>query len=90
MNDWTKELVKKVFSYFATANLSNQEKVDDDQEKTENFYHAFVLGLIVDLKQYEISSNGDSGYGRYDVMLFPKNPSDHGIVIEFKTHRPKK
>ncbi|MBQ7585112.1 MAG: hypothetical protein IJU40_02555 [Desulfovibrionaceae bacterium] len=45
---------------------------------------------MVDLKQYEISSNGDSGYGRYDVMLFPKNPSDHGIVIEFKTHRPKK
>ncbi|MBQ7585111.1 MAG: AAA family ATPase [Desulfovibrionaceae bacterium] len=93
MNDWMKNIIKKVFSYFDTVNSSNQyedEDEDDDKEKPENFYHAFVLGLIIDLKQYEISSNGDSGYGRYDVMLIPKHPSDHGIVIEFKTHRPKK
>ncbi|MBQ7586347.1 MAG: PD-(D/E)XK nuclease domain-containing protein, partial [Desulfovibrionaceae bacterium] len=86
MNVWMTEISKNVFSYFDTANSNNSEK----EERPESFYHAFVLGLIVDLKQYEISSNGDSGYGRYDVMLVPKKLSDHGIVIEFKTYQPKK
>ena len=43
----------------------------------------------MDLKQYEIRSNSDSGYGRCAVMLIPKNKSDHGIVIEFKTTQKK-
>ena len=82
MNNWMSDITKTVFSYFDTKKQK--------YEKQESFYHAFVLGLIVDLQQYEITSNGDSGYGRYDIMLIPKNSSDHGIVIEFKTHNSKK
>ena len=44
---------------------------------------------MVDLAdRYEITSNRESGFGRYDVMLEPKNPSDDAIIIEFKVHRP--
>ncbi|NJO02327.1 MAG: hypothetical protein HC880_12120 [Bacteroidia bacterium] len=39
----------------------------------ESFYHAFVLGLLVNLEErYEIKSNRESGTGRYDIMLIPK------------------
>lgn len=55
------------------------------------FYHGFVLGLMVDLSdRYEITSNRESGFGRYDVMLEPKNLSDDAVIVEFKVHRPKK
>lgn len=46
-----------------------------------------MLGLLVDLKsKYEILSNRESGYGRYDVMLVPKNLMDNAYVFEFKVH----
>ncbi|MBQ7738110.1 MAG: AAA family ATPase [Desulfovibrionaceae bacterium] len=85
MNIWMTNITKSVFRYFDTANPGKSKQ----EIRPETFYHAFVLGLIIDLKQYEISSNGDSGYGRYDVMLMPKKQSDHAIVIEFKIHRSK-
>lgn len=48
-----------------------------------------MIGLMVDLRdRYTLTSNRESGYGRYDVMLEPKNPSDDAIIIEFKVHRP--
>jgi hypothetical protein len=51
----------------------------------ENFYHALVLGMFVSLeKTHEIKSNRESGYGRYDVMLIPKDMTKPGIIIEFK------
>lgn len=51
----------------------------------ERFYHGFVLGLVVSLEAtHEVQSNRESGYGRYDVMLIPKD-SQLGIVMEFKT-----
>ena len=55
------------------------------------FYHGFVLGLIVDLQgRYVISSNRESGFGRYDVMLEPKDPNvDDAIILEFKIHDPE-
>lgn len=54
----------------------------------EKFYHGFVLGLLVDLAdRYEVTSNRESGFGRYDVMLNPKG-SDDGIILEFKVHEP--
>lgn len=53
----------------------------------EKFYHGFVLGLLVELAdRYEVTSNRESGFGRYDVMLSPKNPEDDGIILEFKVH----
>ena len=57
----------------------------------ERFYHGLVLGLLVDLAdRYEVTSNRESGFGRYDVMLNPKCPGDDGIIIEFKVHDPDK
>ncbi|MCP4112662.1 MAG: AAA family ATPase [Desulfobacteraceae bacterium] len=51
----------------------------------EKVYHALVLGMLVWLSgRYEIRSNRESGYGRYDLMLKPKNIAKQGIVIEFK------
>ncbi len=51
----------------------------------ENFYHAFVLGLFVWLgSTHEVKSNRESGFGRYDICLIPKNILKTGFVIEFK------
>lgn len=51
----------------------------------EKVYHALVLGMLVRLSdRYDIRSNRESGYGRYDLMLKPKNPDKAGILIEFK------
>ena len=58
---------------------------DISKNAPERVYHAFVLGLLVSLKEtYEIKSNRESGLGRFDVCLFPENPEDLGIVLEFK------
>ena len=58
---------------------------------SERFYHGFVLGLLTELKgRYTITSNRESGLGRYDVMLEPKDLSDNAIIIEFKVFSEKK
>ncbi|MBQ7585834.1 MAG: PD-(D/E)XK nuclease domain-containing protein, partial [Desulfovibrionaceae bacterium] len=75
MNINLRHITKTVFSFFDTRG-----------DEPERFYHGFVLGLIVDLKdRYNIKSNRESGDGRYDVTMFPKQSKNHGIVIEFKT-----
>ena len=52
----------------------------------ESFYHGFVLGLTAILvPQYEVQSNRESGYGRYDIAVFPKQAGKPGLVLEFKT-----
>ena len=54
----------------------------------ENFYHGLVLGLLVELREsYEIRSNRESGLGRYDVMLRPKDKNNNAVIIEFKSKR---
>ncbi len=69
-----KDMVEKIFSYFDTGDNT-----------PERFYHAFVLGLLVNLKEeYLVKSNRESGYGRYDVMLIPKDRTKLGIIMEFK------
>ena len=51
----------------------------------EKVYHALVLGMLVWMSgKYEMRSNRESGYGRYDLMLRPKDPEGQGIIIEFK------
>ncbi len=51
----------------------------------EKVYHAFVLGMLVWMEdRYVIRSNRESGYGRYDILMKPKDPCGWGIVIEFK------
>ena len=71
------------FSYFDVGNSQNNHTSKSD--RPERFYHGFVLGLVVELKgRYHISSNRESGYGRYDVMLEPVNDTDPAFVLEFK------
>ena len=51
----------------------------------ERSYHLFVLGLLVLLEEsYLVKSNRESGYGRYDILLIPRDPQRWGMVIEFK------
>lgn len=69
-----------------------REELLEGGEEPERFYHGFVLGLLVDLQsRYLITSNRESGFGRYDVMLEPKNPQkDDAILLEFKVQNPRK
>jgi len=79
MNDYLNEVMEESLSYYDTGKKLSKSKI------CENFYHGFILGLIADLRnQYVITSNRESGFGRYDVMLKSKN--DHGIsfIMEFK------
>ena len=57
----------------------------------ENFYHAFVLGMLVELKgSYYVNSNRESGMGRYDIMLEPKEKSGNSFIMEFKVYKEGK
>lgn len=78
MNTYMNKVALQTFSYFDTGkNPSVQEP--------ERFYHGFVLGMMVELAdRYVITSNRESGFGRYDVMLEPRNIADAAIIIEFK------
>lgn len=59
--------------------------MDVGENTAENFYHAFVLGMLVGLKDtYYVNSNRESGFGRYDIMLEPKDKNGNSFVIEFK------
>ena len=81
MNAYMNDMAVKTFSYFDTGkNPSRQEP--------ERFYHGFVLGLIVDLQdRYVVTSNRESGFGRYDVMLEPKDvKNDTAFILEFKVY----
>ncbi|MBP3569772.1 MAG: AAA family ATPase [Lachnospiraceae bacterium] len=78
MNAYMKRIVRDTFSYFDTAD-----------NEPERFYHGFVLGLLVELqKEYIVTSNRESGFGRYDVMIEPKDKSKDAIILEFKVQRP--
>ena len=81
MNLYMNKVTAEMFSYFDTGRNSSTEK-------PEHFYHGFVLGLMVELAdQYSITSNRESGFGRYDVMLEPRTGdggSRDAIIIEFK------
>ena len=71
-----------LFKDYVMASLSY---FDTGGQEPEQFYHAFVLGLLVGLRpEYEVKSNRESGYGRYDVMVIPRDLNQTGIIIEFK------
>ena len=81
MNAYMNEVALATFSSFDTG------KHPSKKLQPERFYHGFVLGLLVELRgRYEVLSNGESGYGRYDVMLCPLKEDDPAIVLEFKVH----
>ena len=78
MNDYMNEVTQTMFSYFDTGK-------NPSKKEPERFYHGFVLGLMVELSdRYTVTSNRESGFGRYDVMLEPKRKDDDAIILEFK------
>lgn len=69
--------------------VSIQGGKPSEHRQSENFYHGFVLGLISDLRGlYIVTSNRESGNGRYDIMLEPVPDGYDGIIIEFKVFDP--
>ncbi len=84
MNAYMNRITSTVFSYFDTGK-------NPSGEGAERFYHGFVLGLMVELNdRYMITSNRESGFGRYDVMLEPKQQSDDAIILEFKVQNKRR
>ena len=86
MNEFMNRIALHSFSSFDIA------KNASDDDAPERFYHGFVLGLMVELAgRFEITSNRESGFGRYDIMLTPANRErDIAYIIEFKVHKSSK
>lgn len=78
MNEYLNEISENIFSYF-----------DTQQREPEKFYHGFILGLLVDLgNDYILTSNRESGKGRYDIVIEPKDRGKETFIIEFKVVKP--
>ena len=85
MNEYMNQVSLEVFSSFDTG------KHPSGKAEPERFYHGFVLGLMMELRdRYRITSNRESGFGRYDVVLEPLSAADDAIIIEFKVFNPGK
>lgn len=86
MNEFMNKVALHSFSSFDIA------KNASDDDAPERFYHGFVLGLMVELAgRFTITSNRESGFGRYDVILTPADRErDYAYIIEFKVHKPLK
>lgn len=103
MNAYMNKVALDTISYFDTGKKPSEavgpEKLPTGKAITISlkepnssacFYHGFVLGLIVDLAdRYTVTSNRESGFGRYDVMLEPYHEGDDAIILEFKVHDPE-
>ncbi|MBR1628912.1 MAG: PD-(D/E)XK nuclease domain-containing protein [Lachnospiraceae bacterium] len=84
MNYYMNRVALETFSYFDSGNKPSEAK------EPERFYHGFVLGLLVDkASEYIVKSNRESGFGRYDVVMEPKNKEDVAVIMEFKVQDQK-
>ena len=84
MNVYMNDVAQVTFSSFDTG------RHPSGKAQPERFYHGFVLGLLAELReQYVLKSNRESGYGRYDVMLIPRDFTEQAYVLEFKVHDPE-
>ena len=85
MNQFMNQVALQSFSSFDSGTKPSENL------EPERFYHGFVLGLIVDLAgKYHITSNRESGFGRYDVVMEPLQKQFDAIVMEFKVQNPAK
>ncbi len=85
MNEYMNDVALQIFSSFDTGTHPSKK------QQPERFYHGFVLGLLVDLRdRYLLTSNRESGFGRYDVILEPLENHLDAIILEFKVHKPKR
>ncbi|MBR1693671.1 MAG: AAA family ATPase [Lachnospiraceae bacterium] len=79
MNHYMNKVALNTFSYFDTGTKPSE------QTEPEKFYHGFVLGLLVDsAKDYIVRSNRESGFGRYDVVMEPRDKEKPAVILEFK------
>ncbi len=80
MNYYMNKVALATFSYFDVGSGSTETM------EPERFYHGFVLGLMAEqMEDFEIRSNRESGFGRYDIMMIPHDPvKNPAIIIEFK------
>lgn len=79
MNVYMNRVALATFSFFDSGNKPSAES------EPERFYHGFVLGLMVELEdRYMITSNRESGFGRYDVMMEPRDIQEPAMILEFK------
>jgi len=79
MNTFMNKVALHTFSSFDSGNHPS------DETQPERFYHGFVLGMVVDLAdRYQVRSNRESGYGRYDVMIEPLDKTKKAFIFEFK------
>ena len=84
MNVYMNRVSMQTFSSFDTGK-------NPSESEPERFYHGFVLGLMADLsKDYLIISNRESGFGRYDVMIEPKDKTQKAVIMEFKVYNPRR
>lgn len=85
MNEYMNRIACETFSFFDTGKRAS------GKAEPERFYHGFVLGLMVQLEdRYTITSNRESGFGRYDIMMEPRQTGLYAIVLEFKVRNPKR
>lgn len=83
MNIYMNRVAFAAFSFFDTGKRPSRHT------EPERFYHGFVLGLTADLAaRHVITSNRESGFGRYDVVLEPHQDPDDAIILEFKVRDP--
>ena len=71
------DFVVHTFSYY-----------DTNGREPEKVYQAFLLGLLAGMSDYEVSSNRESGFGRYDILLRPKGGKGQAVIMELKRLRP--
>lgn len=84
MNVYMNDVALVTFSSFDTG------RHPSGKTQPERFYYGFVLGLLAELRdRYVLKSNRESGYGRYDVMLIPRDFAEQAYVLEFKVHDPE-
>ena len=104
MNEYMNQITCEIFSSFDTGKRASKKaqperfpsvKATTSSFKEQNscvcFYHGFVLGLMVEQQvDYIITSNRESGFGRYDIMLEPKKKENPAVIIEFKVFHAKR
>jgi hypothetical protein len=65
--------------------INSQSYFSTDKRNIEKVYQAFLLGMLVNLSgAYEVNSERESGYGRYDIAIIPKDLTKPAIIMELK------
>mgnify|MGYP001463789886 CR=1 FL=1 len=78
-------IFQRILNDFVVNTLSYYDTSGREPEKV---YQAFLLGMLVSSGAYEVSSNRESGLGRYDILLRPRDLSLQGVIMELKLYDP--